>query len=176
MANRRKRSNRNFVAIPFSVAVSLGTLGDGSVADLEALPTLTEDLFVMSVDMSASVEGLTAGQLVPADVGYSHGDYSVTQVKEKLDVVLTGPGSKLQQERVRRLIRKAGAMNAFDTSAKTESTMIGRNGSRIVRTKINFVIQSGKPLNVWIHNRSGAQLTTGSTLRTSGTVYGRWIL
>ncbi len=179
MANKtrkRSRNSKNFVALPFNVDLSLVTLGDQVVADLGITTTLTEDLYVISVDLAASIDGLTAGQGVPSDIGNFHGDYNVTEVKEHLDVALAGPANKIEQERTRRLVRKAGVMNSFDTSDKTETTMLGRLGSRIIRVKTKFIIQNGKTLNVFIQNRSGAALTTGATLRTSGTIYGRWMI
>ncbi len=130
----------------------------------------------MSVDMNAVITGLTAGEGLPMDIGLSHGDYSVTEVKEATEVVFLGPGSKIEQEQARRLVRKTGVANSFSDSGNTELTMIGKDGSRYVRTKIRFVVEDGKALKLWIKNRSGAALQTGSTIRFSGDIYGRWIL
>lgn len=179
MPNKKsaRRSNKNFVAIPFQNTVALGTLGDGSVITLSLFGAdLLEDLFIISTDMSASVKGLTTTEGVPSDCGIAHNDYTATEIKENLDVQFLGPGSKIEQERSRRLVRKVGVLNSFDTSAKTESSMIGREGSRIVRSKMKFVTQSGHGPNAWIQNRSGAALQTGATLSISGTVYGRWLI
>ncbi len=130
----------------------------------------------MSVDMNAVITGLTAGELLPADIGLSHGDYSVTEVKEATEVVFLGPGSKIEQEQARRLVRKTGVANDFTDADNTELAMVGKDGSRYVRTKVRFVIEDGKALKIWIKNRSGAALNTGAILRFSGDIYGRWIL
>ncbi len=174
---RRSRRNRNFVAIPFQQTVAMSTLADGSVLTLNLLGTaFTEDLYVMSVDMASSVDGLTAGEALPSDLGIAHSDYDVTQIKENLDVVLLGPGNKIEQERTRRLIRKTGVMNEFDSASQTNLTMKGAGGSSIIRTKCKFVAESGKGLDAWIQNRSGAALTTGAQWSISGTIYGRWMI
>ncbi len=176
MAHKKRRS-RGFVVIPFDNTLALSTLGDGLVLTTSLTGSnFTEDLFIMSVDMNAMITGLTAGEGIPTDIGLAHGDYSATEVKEATEVVLLGPGSKIEQEQSRRQVRKTGVMNAFVDSGNTEMQMIGRDGSRYVRTKIKFVAQSGKSLKIYVKNRSGAALTTGAILRFSGDIYGRWLV
>ncbi len=180
MANTRKRSrnSKNFVAIPVEGNVTLSTLGSQAVLSANLVEgTLTEDLYVISSDLSATITGLTAGEGAPMDIGIAHSDYSDTEIKENLDVVLLGPGSKIELERTRRLVRKVGVANlSVSDTLQSVLSMIGKGGSRIIRTKWKFTVQSGKTLDIWIQNRSGATLTTGATFRWSGTVYGRWLI
>ncbi len=172
----RRRSSRNFVAIPFTKNLLLATLANATVLTVPVTAGLTEDLYVISCDLSATFIGLTAGEGDPMQIGLAHGDYGVTEIKENLEVAITGPGDKINQERTRRLVRRTGMLQAQGTNVHTEMSMIGRNGSRIVRTTCKFVVQNPSTLQAWIQNRSGAALTTGSTLVLNGTVFGRWIL
>ncbi len=173
---RRSRNSKNFVAIPVDGFLTVGALADGVVVDTSVIGTnFTEDIFVVSTDLSATLTGLTADQGIPSEVILSHGDYTVGEVAEALDVALTGPGSKIEEERSRRLIRKVGVLNQ-PTPDGTELAMIGKYGSRIIRTKVKFTIQNDKALRIGLKNRSGATLTTGSLLRFSGYIYGRWLV
>ncbi len=175
VAKHTKR-NRNFVAIPISGTLNLLTLANETVLVDDVFGgNLTEDLYVMSVDLNAEIINLTAGEGDPHTCGFAHGDYTVTEIKEALEVQLLGPGSKIEQERARRLIRKTGIYVA-ETEAQTKLNLKGRAGDGQIRTKIKFMVQSGKTLSMWVFNESGAALTTGASVRWQGTVYGRWVI
>ncbi len=172
----RKRRNSGFVAIPFDDDLALGALASNAVVLGGVFgANLLEDLYVISADLTAVVTDLTAGQGDQLTIGFSHEDYSAAEVAENLNVQLLGPGSKIEQEQARRLVRRTGSMMPIDQAA-TQAKMIGRDGSHLTRTKLKFVVQSGHDLDIWVMNRSGAALTTGATVKFSGTVYGRWIL
>ncbi len=175
MPSARKRSNKNFVAIPFAGTLALSTLGQGAVLTAGLTGTLTEDLYAISADVQAEITGLTAGEGNPSHCLISHGDYSDAEVGEQQDVVLLGPGNKIEQERARRLVRRVGIFSP-ESEAATFLNLIGKGGSRLLRTKLKFVVNSGKNLDIGVLNRSSAALTTGASLRFSGILYGRWII
>ncbi len=175
--SRKRSRGKNFVAIPVTGSLALASLNDDTVLTQSLLGTnFTEDLYAISADLSVSVRGLTAGQGDPMSVGIAHSDYTVSEILENISVTLTGPGSKIEQEQSRRLIRKTGVFqqqgNQNDTF--TSMNMIGRDGSRIIRTTLKFTAQSGKALNLYVHNRSGGQLATGGIVEFDGTIFGRW--
>lgn len=87
----RRRSNRNFVAIPFTAAVALGTLGSGGVISGDLLGSaLGEDLYILSIDGQWAVRSITAGE-GPLQVGFAHDDLSTTEIGEYLTAELTDP-------------------------------------------------------------------------------------
>ncbi len=176
MAKHTRRS-RNFVAIPISGTLNLLTLANETVlVDDVFAGNLTEDLYIMSADITGEIINFTAGEGDPHTCGFAHGDYTVTEIKEALEVKLLGPGNKIEQERARRLIRKTGIFVA-ETEAQTKLNLQGRvSGGASTRTKIKFTVQSGKTLNFWVFNESGGALATGASLRWQGTVYGRWLV
>ncbi len=172
----RKRS-KGFVAIPVDATLTIGNLGSKAVAVADLMGgNLTEDLYAISADLSAQVLGLTAGQGDPSLLVLAHGDYSAAEIAEHLVVKLLGPGNKIEQERQRRLVRKVGPFYSHGTIDQVEMFLRGRDGSGIVRTKLKFIVQSGKTLDVGFYNNSGASLTTGATVRIVGTVFGRWVI
>ncbi len=169
----RSRSRRkNFVAIPIEGSVALGALAHGSVELGPVLASVfTEDLYAISVDIEASITGLTAGEGEPSHLVVAHSDYSDTQVDEKLSVAFLGPGNKIEQEQSRRLVRLGGS---FKSSALSSAAIKLQLEDK--RIKLKFLISNGKTLNIGVVNRSGSTLTTGSSLRFIGTIYGRWIV
>lgn len=181
MVKHRKRRSRSrgFVAIPFADDFVLGALANNAVILEPALQAAFDNTFYcISADLQLTVAGLTAGEGDPSTVGWAHGDYTAPEVAEALNVTLLGPASKIEQERSRRLVRRTGVCQTLTgLNDSTQLNMIGGgSGGRIVRTKINFVIQEDVALNIWFMNRSDATIQTGATCRFSGTMYGRWIL
>ncbi len=177
VAKHRKRRSGNFVAIPINGELTVGALANQAVVLDDILGgNLTEDLFVMSVDLQGVMIDITAGEGDPSQIGFAHGDYSATEVAENLNVILLGPASKIEQERSRRLVRKTGLLSGDGSNAFVAMTLIGKDGGRLIRTKLKFTVQNGKTINMFLFNNSGAVFTTGARFRWSGTVYGRWIL
>ncbi len=171
---RKQSRSKNFVAIPVEGTLALGALAANALVSGNILGALTEDLFSISADLMINVSGLTSGEGQPLIAGFSHADYSDTEVEENLEVNFLGPGDKIAQERARRLVRKMGVLEA--TVDQTRLKLVGRYGSSMTRIKLKFVINSGKGLDLWIYNKSGAVLTTGGTARFMGTVYGKWMI
>ncbi len=166
---RKRRSNRrkNFVALPFNTTVVLDTLANGAVIAADLLASLSEDLYVISVDGTWAMLGHTAGE-GPIHVGYAHGDLSVTEIGENLTADLSNPDDIIQKERSRRPVRRAGSFPGLSTEE------VLNNGVPL-RTTIKFTIGDGNSFDIWAQNVSGATLTTGCTVRLDGTVYGRWL-
>lgn len=165
--------------MPVTGQVPIGALASTEVISGNMFASdLLEDLYVISTDISGQVITLTAGEGDPSDVHIAHGDYSVAEIAEKLNVSLLGPGSKIEQEQSRRLVRKVGTLLPADgvLATNTNLRLFGKTGSADLRTKVKFVVQSGKNLKMCIHNRSGSVYTTGAIFRWSGTIYGKWIL
>ncbi len=173
----RRRSRKGFVAIPVDATITIGAVGSKAVAIADLMGgNLTEDFFAISADLQAQVLGLTQGEGDPSMLVLAHGDYTVAEIAEALVVKLLGPGSKIEQERTRRLIRKVGPFYGDGLSTQLTMDLAGRKGPGLVRTAIKFLINSGKTLSVGFYNNSGATMTTGATVRITGTVYGRWVI
>ncbi len=173
---QRRKRDKNFVAMPITGQVVIGALASTEVISGNVFTAdLNEDLFIVSADLSGQIVSLTAGEGDPADCGFAHGDYTVAEIAEKLNVSLLGPGSKIEQEQSRRLTRKVGTFLQTVVAATT-MRLFGKTGNADIRTRIGFTVQSGKNLKVYIHNRSGAVYTTGAIFRYSGTLYGKWLL
>ncbi len=162
----RKRS-RNFVAIPFQHELALSTLAANTVIASSPLSALTEDLYIMSIDSTYVMRDGTAGE-GPLDVGWSHGDYTVAEIGQALDSGLSGPGTKIEEEQSRRLVRLSGTFHAL---AAEEAL---NNGTKL-RTKLKFIIEDGQTIDLFVVNRNTSSLTSGTSIEVSGTIFGVWL-
>ncbi len=167
----RKRSSKNFVAIPVDTTIGLSTLSENNVILGNLFSgALTEDLFAMSADLAFVLEGTITPAEGPLGFGAAHEDYSAAEVAECLNVAITGPGDKIALERLRRLVRRMGRFPKINAAGDPPQF----NEGRMKRVKLNFIVNSGKNLNCYVQNQ-GAGATTGRVVTVTGMVYGRWL-
>ncbi len=163
----KRRGKKGFVAIPFVAELALSTLGAGVVTAVDALgAALGEDLYCISVDSWASIISHTPAE-GPLVCGYAHSDLTVAEVAECLSAELTDPDDIIAKERSRRPVRKTGV---FSGIASDENL----NNGQVIRTKLKFSVGDGHNLAFWVMNSDGDTLTTGTVVKVSGTLYGRW--
>ncbi len=171
MAKHKKRSKGRkdiaFAAISVTENLAVGALVNNTAIFGALIAALGDDFYAISADLMWTMVDGTGGQ-GPVEVGVAHGDYTIAEVKEYLDVDMSDPGNLIAKEQNRRLIRRAGIFNVLSGA---ESLFDGQ----AKRLPLKFVINEGSPFNMWLMNRSGGTLTTGMLIRVSGTVFGRWL-
>ncbi len=171
MAKKRrgKRRKRGIIAIPFSVQGGLSTLADETVIAVAALgASFGEDFYLVSLDASVLIRGLTAGEGDPLQYGIAHSDLTVTEIGETLDAETSDPDDIIANERRRRPVRSAGYLRGGEVN----TTMAQQTDK--VRIPGRFSIGDGHNVNLWVKNKSGATLTTGAVQEWTGTLFGRW--
>lgn len=166
----RKRASRKapLIGIPVHTQVALAALADKAAVIGALTSTLTEDFFLLSASLTWALRDLTQGE-GPISVGLAHGDYSSAEVEENLEVQISGPLKKIEQEHSRRLVRRVGTFDGGSSEARL-------NFGNPVKTKLRFVQEDGDTFNCWAYNSSGNPLTTGAFLEIFGMLWGRWIL
>ncbi len=165
---RRRRWTADMAGIPFTEATALLTLGSVTVLVSNLLPASDNEYRVLSVSNLWSLRDLASGE-GPVIVGYAHGDYSVTEIKQCIEAEGSMVrGDKIEAERSNRLVRRVGIF----TGLGSDTTL---NDGRPIRTRLNWVIPVGKLLVAWAYNQSGASLTTGSELVSNGKATIKWI-
>lgn len=164
----RKSRNKNFVAIPFDMSISLGTLANGSTIFGDVLGSaLGEDLYLISIDATWTLQDAVATE-GPLAFGFSHDDLTGTEVTECLGAELTDPDDIIAKERARRPVRRAGVFHSLSTNEAV-------NDGMPVRTKCKFSVGDGHNIHAWVYNQSGGALTVGNAIvNILGTVYGSW--
>ncbi len=100
-------------------------------------------------------------------VGYAHGDYTVTEIKEFIESASSiNIGNKIANEQSNRLIRIVGTFPGL----LTEEVL---NDGKPIHTKLNWAIPIGTGVNAFVYNDDGAQRSTGAGVRQNGTVWVR---
>ncbi len=165
----RKRRDPNFVAIPFATQLALATLADNVAVKAAILGAVfTDDFYPISVDCLWDLRDSIAAE-APLQFGFCHGDLSVAELGEALDVALLGKGGIVENERLSRPVRQSGYFQVTGPSS------VFNNGN-MKRTPIRFkkALGVGQSLDFWVMNRTGNTLTTGAVMEINGLLYGRW--
>lgn len=174
---RKRRSRRKLVGKRFTQTQPLGTLGSLTVvqSNIDDGSVLLEDFFCMSVHATWSLKAFTiAAGDGPIIVGFNHGDYTATEVKEALEVSFLGPDKKIEQERNRRLVRIVGTLQPDGADGEVVGAKL--NDGAVVKTKLNWTIESGSNLEVFAYNAGSGGLATGCIQDCIGTAWGRWLV
>ncbi len=170
MAKKKKTrtgvNRKNFVAIPFSKSLPLGTLADETVIKTSLLNAFGEDIFIMSIDCTFALREFSVNE-APLFFGYAHGDLTVAEILEAINAEVTDPDDIIANEFARRPVRKVGGF------VGDEVEPIYNDGKK-VRQRIKFSVGDGHTIDVWVKNQSGAILTTGAILELDGVIFGRW--
>ncbi len=164
----RKRNRKGFFAMPYSASLALATLANEVVVKVNThASSFTRDAYIISVDQYTSLHNNTTAE-GPYQLGFAHGDLTVTEIKESLEAEPIDPSDIIAREHMRRPVRKMGMLPGLLASEVL-------NNGVVQRTRINFPIGKNA-LVFWAKNRGDtANLTTGTLIKISGTIYGRWI-
>lgn len=163
LAKRKGRRRRfNLRRIRVTDEQALGTLTSDTAIVGALHGAITNAMRVVSASMVWSLVNLTANE-GPITVGYAHGDYSVTEIKECLEAQASADASnKIANEQANRLVRIVGTFGAGAQSL---------NDGRPIKTKLNWLITPGVVLNAFVYNEDTTGLTTGAYLHTQGNLW-----
>ncbi len=163
----KHKGKSRLAVINVNETITLGTLASGVVVAINT-DQFEREFYAISADLWWNLRGGTPGE-GPLEVGLAHGDYTVTEVKEKLDLTgMEDPSDKISQERGRRLVRRTAKFN-YIAAAET------LNDGKEIRTPVRMMLAgSVATIQFWAHNLSGSPLTTGGVIQVSGKIYGRW--
>lgn len=169
-STRRRKRDRNFVAINFNASIDPQGLGNNAGALTSIIGNLAEDLHVVSVDATWSLISAVVNE-GPLQVGFSHSDLTIAEVIECLDVEMTDPDNRIDAERAGRPVRKVGMLREVGTAVEG----VQLNHGEPIRTKFRFSVGNGHTIKAWTVNRGGATISSvGQIIEVDGTIYGRW--
>jgi len=137
----------------------LGTLAKNAAQVASFDEVVDERTKVSSVIASWAIEDMSS-QDGPIEVGLMHGDYTAAELEEFIENAGSWNESDLLQSRevAKRLIRSVGMMTGADARL---------NDGKPIRTKLNWILNEGQTLDLWVYNHGDA-LTTGAELFVVG--------
>ncbi len=164
MAKHKGKSR--LAVINVNETISVGALADGVVVKSDG-DAFGRDFYWISSDLYWGMTNHTAAE-GPLVVGLAHGDYTVAEIAEALNITgMENPGDKTAKEQGRRQVRRAGQF----------SGVVGDevlNDGKTIRTRSKFMVETTQAPAFWAQNKSSATLTTGTLIKVSGKLYGRW--
>ncbi len=155
---RRRRRMGKYLRGSVDDEVGFAALAAKDVAEAAFDEVVNERTLVSSVVASYTLSNFTpiasAGPIV---VGLSHSDYSSAEIEEWIET--TGSWNEtdlVQQEVASRKIRRIGVFETPD--AATDSVAL--NDGRPMKTKLNWILNQGQTLNLWVYNSGAAAVAT----------------
>ncbi len=164
----KRRWTQNDANVPFQAEKALGTLGN-LTAIVGALVDASDNEYrALSVRSTWSIRDLTVGE-GPITVGYAHGDYTATEIKECLEAgAAMTRNDKVAAEQANRLVRVVGVFSGVGT----DETL---NDGKEITTCLNWVIPDGGAINQFAYNHSGAALAGGAEVIQQGKLRLKWL-
>ncbi len=144
--------------------VTLGALANNIVVTGTLTSSADGQYRAMSVKLLWSIRNVTVGQ-GPIIVGFAHSDYSVTEIKEAIEIASSiNIGDKVSNEKANRLVRVVGVFSG----AESDQVL---NDGKPMKTRLNWQMPIGANVNVFAYNDSGAALTTGGLVEANGDLW-----
>ncbi len=166
--SRRRRFNLRMVRINNRVA--MGALDTLTVTSGSITTAANDTYRLMSVKASYSWTDIAAVADDGFTFGLAHSDYTSAEIEECLESQSSiDLGNKVAQEQANRLVREIGTIRSTPGATIAGSAIFG-NG-RLVKTRLNWAMNTGDTLNVWVHNASNVIWTTGSNLNVAGAMW-----
>ncbi len=159
----RRRRRFNLRRVRVSPQIILSTLGSVTAITSNVTGSADGQYRAVTLDCSWAQNLLTAGE-GPVTVGYAHSDYSVTEIKEAIEIAAgISVGDKIAQEKANRLVRIVGT---FESDAQSVL-----NDGRRIKTRLNWLIPIGKSVNIFAYNEFASALATGCVIHLQGDMW-----
>ncbi len=170
----RRRPRRKYIAGAIDEDVSLTTIAAKDVIKSNFDQAVAERTLLSSIVSSYSLASFTkASGVGPIMVGIAHSDYTDAEIEEWIESTNSwDEGDLVAQEVAARKIRKIGV---FGAEVSEDDTVVLNDGKPI-KTKLNWVLSTGKTLSLWGYNMGiSAVATTVPVIRAQGKA-NLWVL
>ncbi len=163
---RRRRRMGAYIKGNVDESLSLGTLAAGTLIADTWDDSVSERTRISSVVAIWALDVLTAPQ-GPIMVGVAHSDYTDAEIEEVIENTGTWDrGDKISQERAKRLVRVVGKFGQPSAAGEVDQVL---NDGKPIKTKLNWILNSGDTLKMWAYNNSGSALSgTVPVVRVNG--------
>ncbi len=167
---KRGRSRRTPRRVRLAAGISATALAAKDVVSGAITAVATETYRLLSVRLSYVWEDIAAVADDGLEFGLAHSDYSAAEIEECLESQNSiDLGDKTAQEQSNRLVRSIGRISNYGTVVDGGGSQF--NDGRPLKTRLNWLMTTGKTLNMWIRNSSGTVWTIGSSVQAIGDIY-----
>ncbi len=159
---RRSRGARKYLRGNIKHTQDLGSLGPSTGIKKAFGGTVTEKTWVISVEATYSLANFTAvANAGPITVYLAHSDYTLAEVEEYIEASLTGSWdvSDLRTAEQRGRGRRIKKVGTFYPESGHLAADILRISKRPIKTKLNFMLNTGKTVAAIYYNSGIAGLT-----------------
>ncbi len=166
----RRRRMTGYMKGMIEENLSLGTLASGVLVSDTWDEAVVERTLISSIKVTWSLDNLTPSQ-GPFRFGVAHSDYTDAEIQEVIDNAgAWDPGNKISQEISKRLVRTIGVFASETVGSSTLNIQdLVLNDGKPVTTKLNWMLQTGDTLKMWVHNRGAdAVSVTVPVLKADG--------
>ncbi len=159
MAKHPKRRMGRYIKGNVQNTLDLGTLAAKTLISATLGGTVEERSLISSIVSSWALSDFTnAIGDGPIAFGVAHSDYSDAEIEEVLELTGTWKEGDLKaQEVMKRKVRRIGV---FPSSPSDSSGNVVVNDGRPIKTKLNWILQTGKTLKIWAYNMGDSAIAT----------------
>ncbi len=139
--------------------MDLGTLAAKTLISVTLGGSVEERTLITSIVNTWSLADFTnAIGDGPIAVGVAHSDYSDAEIEAVLELTGTWKeGDLTAQEIGRRKVRRVGS---FQSSVADSQGIAVLNDGKPIKTKLNWILTTGKSLKIWAYNEGDSALAT----------------
>ena len=164
MARKRRGSRRSMAGYlkgNIDESLSLGTLASKTLVGDTWDESPEEQTLISSIVCTWTLDNVGAAQ-GPILFGIAHSDYSDSEIEAVVESVASwDAGSKVEQEIAKRLVRQLGTFSSSGVDGDIEF-----NDGKMLKTKLNWKLNTGDTIKMWAYNLSGAALATFAPILT----------
>ncbi len=143
-----------------NTSLSLGTLAGATLISVDLGDAVTETTLISSFVATWMMSDFTgsAGD-GPISVGVAHSDYTDVEIEEYIETVGSWEVGDLIESREigKRFVRRVGTFATLGGGVNETSVL---NDGRPIRTKLNWLLQTGQTLSIWAYNEGTSALAT----------------
>ncbi len=161
----RKRSMKGYTKGVVNEALALSTLAPNTLISALFDEAPVERMLASSLVATWSIDDLLAGQ-GPLIFGVAHSDYTDAEIEAYIENAGSwDTGDKIAQEVGKRLVRIIGSM-VGEQGTGTDDVRF--NSGRPIKTKLNWMLNTGDTLRLWAYNKDTGALTLNAILNADG--------
>ncbi len=152
------RSKGRYIRGDVDESLTLAALASKDVVSDVFNETVEERARISSLEASYSLSELTAtANAGPIMVGIAHSDYTAAEIEEFIENAGSwSEGDKIAQEIAKRLVRIIGIFS--ETGVGLSEFVL--NDGKPIKTKLNWVLDTGATLKLWVYNLGTAAVAT----------------